>query len=108
MSKELTPLEALYSFDHWIQVEFAEQFKIIENALKDRDIKRLEDIFLKYNCSGLNELEHRLKALEIIKNKVQKIKWLGFKYKDGTNLYSIEYRETPTKEEADLLNEVLK
>ena len=36
MNIQPTPLDALHSFDHWIQVEFADQFKIIETALIDK------------------------------------------------------------------------
>ena len=73
--------------------------------LKDlEDLQGGRDEFFEY----VKVIEKSLKALEIIKNKVQKIKWLGFVYKDGSNIFDIEYRETPTKEEIKLLEEIFK
>lgn len=113
MNKDLTPLEALEIIKNAgtiyvgcasnIYTRYSFEIKIIENALTQLEI--YEALF---SPEKAREQYNKLKALEIIKNKVQKIKWLGFKFKDGANLYSIDYRETPTTEEDDLLREVLK
>ena len=128
MNKDLTPLDALEELKIWANnpymslEEGSEEEKelvgVIEKALKELEELKIENAILNYWLKGiiyyiengeftLLDLSKKLKALEIIKNKVSRIKWIGFVYKDGTNIFSIDYRETPTKEESDLLEEIL-
>ena len=119
MIKDLTPLEALEIIKTMVNdVQFAskipsidDELEIIEKALNDymillyifRTINHLND-----NNYSVEYMVKKARAFEIFKNKVLKIKWLGVVFKDRTNIYDIEYRETPTKEEAELLEEILK
>lgn len=108
----MTPLEALHSFDHWIQVEFADQFKIIEKALKDSE--KTDKYYAKLLESVLNDKEH--KALEIIKD-IFDFDFIQIKI-DNTILYNmrmtnkithyVQNIDIKTKEQFDLLKEVLK
>ena len=109
MNKELTPLEAAkelkdevvanyYQDQNW----FDERYEIIEKALKDYEMEhtlrvRLENI----NYELVREKQankKKLKALEIIKDK----QWFDDFMKEHLN------RSYFTKEEFDLLKEVLK
>ena len=99
MSKELTPLEALHSFDHWIQVEFVDQFKIIETALK-----RLV-IIDKLNEKHCKDTQKKLKAFEIIK---EVFGLEVYKYERSYYIHSSCTLSQIKKDIFDLLKEVIK
>ena len=111
MTKQLTPLEALHSVDHWIQVEFAEQFKIIEKALK-----RLEEIDNRPFINGIREempadvICKKLKALEIIKklNPYTIVGVQGQWYLMIGDIFVKAPKIPITEEQAILLKEVIK
>lgn len=107
----MTPLEALYSLDHWIQVEFADQFKVIEKALKDYEqLKIVAKPLTDEEKKSINSVARRLKALEIIKKKKVNLLFLFQCFKiGGVNGYNSGYvYKKLTQEEFDLLKEVLK
>lgn len=117
MKKVNKALEALYNFDHWIQVEFAEQFKIIEKALKRLEEKDHNcEVYLKQMnglASKLAKNEKELKALEIIRNCFDLDVEIG-SLPDGTLTYKLNVwcKGTPvvvkpiSKDKYDLLKEV--
>lgn len=109
MSKELTPLEWLNYYKNKLQVSGQtirpNGFDIIENALKDYE-RRLA---LAKEYKDVNNVAKRLKALEIIKEKVLG-KWLEYykDYKTYDNETRFNFLPTLSKEEYDLLKEILK
>ena len=123
MNKELTPLEALkriYDYPRLIykdeiafvleQENLPDYYNIVKTALtsQSKTEERIEDILFKHNCSGLNELDARLKAFDIIKEKRLDIDEI---YHKDYEWYLLDHKNDdesfmPTKEEFDLLKKV--
>ena len=126
MNKELTPLEALNNLTQYLTGDYRDCFKelsIIETALKILDqlqviigAEKIEDLpelaletendwySARYN---LKEAEKKLKALEIIKEKSVNLEFL--KCSENYEQYCLicSYGNEISKEEYDLLKEVL-
>ena len=114
MSKELTPLECVeyirkQAYGNWLD----DELDIIETALKDYEKKTK----LAKEYADVDNVAKRLKALEIIKNKMVNvcafISWVNlvkFTYERYLKI-QLDYlvsAKTLTEEEFDLLKEVLK
>ena len=99
MSKCLESLErlknTLLAEGYWQDV--LEDVSIIENALNQYYRLLKED----------DETTKKLKALDIIKTKKVDIKYLYYRAEFNVEKYNDNYIETLTKEECDLLKEVL-
>lgn len=103
MSKELEALRMLEQVCLVANVaDMSEQINLIETALKDYE-KRL---ILAKEYQDVNNVAKRLKALEIIKKIVKIVDYSDHTISNG-NLVILQGGEIKTKEEWDLLKEVL-
>ena len=127
MNKELTPLEALENIKHYdsrvglhesdyeiikTALKILEQLQVIIGAEKIEDLPKLalETENTCYSaCYNLKEAEKKLKALEIIKsfNDYQIVEVQGKWYLMRGIEFGKSIKMPITKEQADLLKEVL-
>lgn len=103
MSKELEALRMLEQVCLVANVaDMSEQINLIETALKDYE-KRL---ILAKEYQDINNVAKRLKALEIIKKIVKIVDYSDHTIANG-NLVILQGGEIKTKDEYDLLKEVI-
>lgn len=115
MSKELDALERLYcagnlALDYVCSDKHKEDYEIVEKALKENEQLKTSYLENLLNEQSKEYIYKKLKALEIIKTKPQATLWLiqvcdrEMEYEDMIYFF----KEDITKEQFDLLKEVLK